>query len=327
MTRDDEALVSVIVLTWNSRTFLEGCLSSVLSQTHRAVELIVVDNASTDGSADYVKEAFPAAVLVRNESNLGFCAGNNIGLRSARGAYVLFLNADATLDPSFLERALPAFRRGPSFGMVAGKVLRFDRRTLDTTGQMLTRSRRVKERGYGEIDRGLYDKPGEVFSVCGAAALYKSATIQDISLDGEFFDEDFFAFGEDADAGWRAQRLGWRCAYEPGAVAAHYRGGTQATRPEGHVRRREMARRPPHIQAHIVKNRYLAMIKNETVGSFLANLPFILAWELVLWSWLLMFSPSTVPILWGHRRLIGRALEKRRALRRRAAHQAARLGA
>ena len=323
----DARLVSVIVLSWNSREFLEECLASVLRQTHPEVELIVVDNASTDGSAALVKQRFPEASLVENAANIGFCAGNNVGVRRARGGFVLFLNADAILEPDYLERALAALEAGASIGMVAGKVLRFDRRTLDTTGQILTRGRRVKERGYGETDLGQHDRPGEVFSVCGAVALYRRLVVDDVSLAGEFFDEDFFAFGEDLDVGWRARRLGWRCVYEPRARAYHFRGGTQAVRPEGHARRREMTRRPPQIQAHIVKNRYLAMIKNETPGSFLVNLPFILGWELVLWAWLIMFSPATVPILWGHRGLIGRALRKRRALRSRAAHQTARLGA
>lgn len=316
-------LISVIVLSWNSRDFLEGCLTSVMRQTWPAVELIVVDNGSTDGSPRLVRERFPSAILVENGANVGFCAGNNVGLRHSRGVHVLFLNADATLDPPYLEEALKPFAEDPEVGMVAGKVLRFDRRTLDTTGQLLTRGRRVTERGYGEEDRGQYERPGEVFSVCGAAALYSRVAIEDVSVDGEFFDEDFFAFGEDIDAGWRARTMGWRCRYQPSAVAAHYRGGTQTARRDGPGRGREMIRRPPHIQAHIVKNRWLAIVKNEAPGSFLAHLPFILAWDLVIWLYLLIFSPTTVPILWGHRHLLRRALGKRRAIRSRAAHRAA----
>ncbi|HEY3175606.1 MAG TPA: glycosyltransferase family 2 protein [Candidatus Polarisedimenticolia bacterium] len=316
-------LVSVIVLSWNSREFLDGCLTSVMRQTWPAVELIVVDNGSTDGSPQLVRERFPSALLVENAGNLGFCAGNNVGLRRSHGAHVLFLNADATLDTGYIEKALEPFAEDPRVGMVAGKVLRFDRRTLDTTGQILKLNRRVMERGYGEEDRGQYEQPGEVFSVCGAAALYRREAIDDISMDGEFFDEDFFAFGEDLDAGWRARTMGWLCRYQPAAVAAHYRGGTQTARRDGAGRHREMTRRPPHIQAHIVKNRWLAILKNEAPGSFLAHLPFILAWDLVIWLYLLIFSPTTVPILWGHRRLLGRALGKRRAIRSRAALRAA----
>lgn len=316
-------LVSVIVLSWNSREFLPACLSSVLAQTHPAVELIVVDNASADGSADLVAADCPSAILVRNAENLGFCAGNNVGLKRARGAAILFLNADARLEPTYLEEALKPLAADPRTGMVAGKLLRFDGRTLDTTGQILTRSRRVKERGYGEPDRGQYDTPSEVFSVCGAAALYRREVVEAVGPDGQFFDEDFFAFGEDLDAGWRARRLGWVCRYQPTAVARHYRGGTQTSRPDGPARRREMARRPPSIQAHIVKNRYLTMIKNDRAGALLANLPFILAWELVLWGYLTIFSPATLRILWSHRRLFGRAFGKRRALMSRGALKAA----
>ncbi|HET6373199.1 MAG TPA: glycosyltransferase, partial [Candidatus Polarisedimenticolia bacterium] len=99
-------LVSVIVLSWNSRKFLEGCLRSVLAQTHPRVELIVVDNASTDGSAELVRGLFPQVDLVVNDRNLGFCAGNNVGLKRAGGVYILFLNADALLEPTYLEEAL-----------------------------------------------------------------------------------------------------------------------------------------------------------------------------------------------------------------------------
>src|SRR5262249_20687896 len=131
-------LVSVIVVSWNSSEFLDGCLSSVLTQTLPDVELIVVDNGSTDGSAGLVKERFPRATLVENGRNLGFCAANNIGLARSRGDFVLFLNADAVLTPSYLEEALREMEVDRSVGMVAGKVLRFDRRTIDTAGQRLT---------------------------------------------------------------------------------------------------------------------------------------------------------------------------------------------
>lgn len=311
MTGRTTGRVSVIVLSWNSRRFLPDCLASVLAQNWPSVELIVVDNASTDGSATLVKERFAGVVLVESPVNLGFCGGNNLGLTRATGEFVLFLNADAILEPDYLEEALKPFADDPRVGMVAGKVHRFDRTTIDTTGQLMSRSRRVKERGYDEPDRGQYDEPGEVFSVCGAVALYRRSVVDAISLDGEFFDSDFFAFGEDFDAGWRARRLGWICRYQPAARALHFRGGTQTVQ-TGRPGWPQMARRPPAIQAHIVKNRYLMMIKNERPGSFILNLPFILAWDLVIWAYLIIFSPATVPILWTHRHLVGRALDKRR---------------
>lgn len=312
-------LVSVIVVSWNSRRFLEGCLSSVRGQTWPNVQLIVVDNASTDGSASYVKSAFPEALVVENPDNLGFCAGNNAGLRLARGVYILFLNPDATLSRNFIEEAIAPFHSDARVGMVAGKVTRFGGEILDTAGQILTRGRRILERGYGEPDHGQFDRPGDVFSVCGAVALYRRELIESVSIDGEFFDEDFFAFGEDLDIGWRARNMSWRCWYQPSALARHYRGGSQTKSRDasGWRQRHEMTRRSPAIQAHIVKNRYLTMIKNESAGSFALNLPFILAWDLALWSYLIVFAPRTLPILWRHRGLLRRAFDKRRALRAR----------
>jgi len=314
-----QPLVSVIVLSWNSRRFLEGCLASVEAQTHPRVELIVVDNGSEDGSAGFVAARFPGAILLPQERNTGFCAGNNAGLKAAQGGHILFLNADARLEPRFLEEAIRPLESDPRIGMVSGKLVRFDGATLDTTGQIFTRSRRVLERGYDEPDRGQYDQPGEIFSTCGAAALYRRALIDSISIDGEFFDEGFFAFGEDFDVGWRARNMGWRCWYQPTAIAAHYRGGTQPAQGGESRRRGAMARRPPAIQAHIVKNRYLAMLKNDSPASFILNLPFILAWDLLLWGHLMLRSPRAIPLLWGHRRLVGRALRDRRLLRDRAA--------
>jgi GT2 family glycosyltransferase len=267
-----------------------------------------------------VKSAFPEALLLENPENLGFCAGNNAGLRLAEGVYILFLNPDATLSATYIEEAIAAFGADARIGMVAGKVTRFDGEILDTAGQILTRGRRIRERGYGEPDHGQLDRPGDVFSVCGAVAFYRRELIESVSIDGEFFDEDYFAFGEDLDVAWRARNMSWRCWYQPTAVARHYRGGSQTRPRDGArwLRRREMTRRPPAIQAHIVKNRYLTMLKNESPASFAINLPFILAWDLALWSWLIVRTPRTLPILWGHRALLRRALDKRRALRARA---------
>ena len=309
-------LVSVIVLSWNSRRFLEGCLSSVREQAWPNVQLIVVDNASSDGSASYVRAAFPEALVVENPENLGFCAGNNAGLRLAEGAYILFLNPDATLSRTFIEEAIAPFGADARIGMVAGKVTRFGGEILDTAGQILTRGRRIRERGYGEPDHGQFDRPGDVFSVCGAVAFYRRELIESVAINGEFFDEDYFAFGEDLDVAWRARNMSWRCWYQPSALARHCRGGSQTHPAQASwLGRHEMTRRPPAIQAHIIKNRYLTMLKNESAASFVVNLPFILAWDLVLWSWLILFAPRTLPILWGHRGLMRRALDKRRALR------------
>jgi len=300
------------VVSWNSRRFLSDCLRSVAAQTRREVELIVVDNGSTDGSADFVAAEFPSATLIRNSSNEGFCRANNAALKRATGVFILCLNADAILEPDFIENALAGFRAIHRVGMVSGKILRFDGVTIDSAGQMLTRARRIVDRGYGERDAPRFDEPGEIFSVCGAAALYWRAMIDSVSTDGEFFDESFFAFGEDMDVAWRAQRAGFRAWYQPSARVRHFRGGSQTGKPGLLGRFFQTARRPAGIRAHIVKNRWLMILKNDTLRAYLKDLPFIAAWEAAQGLWLLFAAPSTIPHLWRAREAFGRAWRRRR---------------
>ena len=311
MSGEAPPLVSVIVVSWNSRRFLPGCLGSVEEQTHPAVETIVVDNGSTDGSAELVAGRFPRARLLKNRDNLGFCRANNDALKHCGGVFILCLNADAVLERDFLEKALPVFGADPRVGMVSGKVSRFEPGILDSAGQLLTRARRIRDRGYGERDRGLYDEPCEVFSVCGAVALYRREMVEAVSSAGELFDETFFSFGEDMDVCWRARRAGWIARYEPSARARHFRGGSQTGERSLAGRFSQMARRPHPVRAHIVKNRYLMIIKNDTPGALLRDLPFVLAWEAAQWGWLLLASPRTLPHLWRMRGTLGRALRRR----------------
>ncbi|MBI3621652.1 MAG: glycosyltransferase family 2 protein, partial [Nitrospirae bacterium] len=223
--------VSIVVINWNSGRYLADCVPSILAQTLPPREVVVVDNASTDDSVAVGRQAFEAngrgascrVEWIMNGHNAGFSRAANQGIAASTGDWVLVLNPDVVLTPTFLEEAWKALNDRPDVGSLAPKVLRFDHRTIDTTGQFIRADGRVRERGYGEADRGRYDQAGEVFSVCGAAALYRRAMLEDTAVDGEYFDEDFFAFYEDADLGWRARQRGWRCWYQPTAVACHAR--------------------------------------------------------------------------------------------------------
>jgi GT2 family glycosyltransferase len=306
-----EGRVSVIVVSWNSRQYLPGCLASVAAQTHPDVETIVVDNGSTDGSADLVADRFPGAILLRSAANEGFCRANNLALMRASGVFILCLNADAVLEKDYLERALAAIGTDARVGMVAGLVHRFDGRTIDSAGQFLTRARRVRDRGYGQLDAGNYATAGEVFGVPGAVALYRREMVDAIAEEGRFFDEAFFAFWEDMDVAWRARRAGWKALYVPSARARHYRGGTQAAPGSFLGRIFQMPRRPGEIQAHIVKNRWMMILKNDTPGAFLRDLPFIAAWEIIQGAYLLFAAPRVIPHLWRMRGTIAGAWRRR----------------
>jgi GT2 family glycosyltransferase len=316
----ERAPVAVVIVTWNAATWVADCLGSLRGLVRSPAEVVVVDNGSSDGTAAIVREGFPEAVLVECGGNVGFCRANNLGISRTRSPLVLVLNPDARLAPGFIEELLPAFD-DPRIGIAAGKLLRPDGRTLDSAGQMLARSRQPLDRGYGEADEGRFDSDAEVFGACGAAALYRRSMLEEVAdPGGEVFDERFFAFYEDLDLAWRARRLGWRAAYRHRAVGWHARGAT-ASRES--VRRRKMAflHRSAEARFHIAKNRYLTILRNDTPGAYLRDLPFVLGRDLALGGMLLLTSPGVLLRLWRERTVFGGALEKRRLDSARPRHQ------
>ena len=213
-------LISVIVLNYNGRRFLDGCLSSLASQTQTNFEVILVDNGSSDGSPEYVKSQYPWVRLVRNEENLGFAGGTNAGIRAAKGSCILTLNNDARADSRFIEELVRPLA-DPRVGVCAAKMLFPDGR-INSAGICVSRSGAAWDRGIFEPDQGQYDFPEEVFGACAGAALYRKEMLDEIGL----FDEDFFLYLEDVDLAFRARLAGWKCVYVPGARAVHYHGGT-----------------------------------------------------------------------------------------------------
>ena len=289
--------VSVSIASYNNRAIIADCISSVLAQSHPDIEVVLVDNASTDGTAEFVRENFPAVRVVVNRQNELFCGAQNKGIRAGTGEYVLVLNSDVVLDARFVEEALAAMCNDQGIGSVSGRILRSGGGVIDTAGLLLGRDRRPVDRGYGEPDDGRYMEPGYVFGAGGVAPLYRRAMLDDIAEDGEYFDEAFGAFYEDLDLSWRAAARGWKAWYAPSAVAYHMRGATARTeRP----RRRFLmnygfARLPDGLKSRLVVNRYLTMVKNDTLAGAARNLPHILLYDMKIWSYMLFFSPGTIP--------------------------------
>jgi GT2 family glycosyltransferase len=216
----DASLACAIVLNYNGRGFVEESVRSLLGQDLPGLEVIVVDNASTDGSAEDIERAFSGRLrLIRSARNLGFGAGNNLGIREARGRHVILLNNDAVAAPSFARELVAAAEADDSVGMVAAKVLEYARRdVLDTVGHLLYPDGLNRGRGRLETDRGQYDACRTTLFPSGAAALYTRRMLDDIGL----FDESFFLYGDDAELGLRGRVAGWSCALAPRAIAYHH---------------------------------------------------------------------------------------------------------
>jgi GT2 family glycosyltransferase len=215
-------LISVVVVNWNRRELLRACLASLACQSGVTFETIVVDNGSTDGSASLAEGEFGARVI-RNSENRGFCAANNQGIAAARGEFIALLNNDAEADPQWLCELHRACASRAEVGMAASKILVWeDPSRIDKAGHLIFPDGQNRGRGSGAVDRGQFDDDADVAWPDGCAAMYRKSMLDTIGG----FDEDFFAYGDDAELGLRARIAGWQSVYAPGAVVRHHRGST-----------------------------------------------------------------------------------------------------
>ncbi|MFC1713116.1 glycosyltransferase family 2 protein [Candidatus Poribacteria bacterium] len=213
-----KSLVSIIILNWNGLEHLEICLPSVVGQTYENIEVVVVDNGSTDDSIEYVKENYDSVKLICNSDNVGFAEGNNVGIRGASGEYIVVLNNDTEVDENWISAFVKVAEEHPDAGMLACKILSYyDRKQIDCVGHLIYPDGLSRGRGRGEIDEGQYDKVEEVAFPSGCAALYRREMLEQIGL----FDKDFFIYVEDSDLGIRGRLAGWKCFYVPDAVVYH----------------------------------------------------------------------------------------------------------
>ncbi len=269
MMSDSAPSVTVAIVTFNSAAYIERCLDEVLQQDYHPLKVIAIDNASEDNTVPLLLRYRHCVRIIQNDHNKGFAAGQNQAIQASESDWVLTLNPDVRLTPDFVARLVAAGESDKQIGSVCAKLLTMNpdwslpaRPHFDSTGIYMTPAFRHLDRGSRQPDDGRFDRPEYVFGATGAAALYRRRMIEDISLDGEFFDEAFFAYREDADVAWRAQLLGWKCLYAPSAVAYHVRSVLPSNRRS----------QPPMINMHSVKNRFLLRIKNTTPGVYARNL-------------------------------------------------------
>ncbi len=210
--------VSIIIPHLNGRHHLDDCFQSLRRQTFADFEVILVDNGSTDGTQEFVRENYPEVRLLELGENRGFTGACNAGWQAAQGEFVILLNNDTEVDAHWLAEIVDAFARHPEAGSVASKMLLFDRRDhFHTAGDFVRLDGIPGNRGVWQQDVGQYDQEEYVFSACGGSAAYRQTMLVEIG----FLDDDFFFSCEDVDMGWRANLAGWRVLYVPTAVVYH----------------------------------------------------------------------------------------------------------
>ncbi len=307
-------LVSVTVVTYNSGRFIKRCLESVLEQKYGNMEVVIIDNASTDGTVDLLEQFADRCRIYYNDENVGFASAQNQAIALSRGEWVLTLNPDVLLLPNFIQALVDAGQVDPKVGTICGKLLTIrptfdlpEKELVDSTGIYFTPMLRHLDRGSQEVDNGHFLNFEYVFGATAAAALYRRQMIDDIKISDEFFDPDFFVYREDADVAWRAQLMGWRCIYTPLARGYHVRAVLPGNR-------RAL---PPVINMHSVKNRFLMRIKNMTPDLYKRNWWSITCRDAVVLSACLLHEHSSLK---AFAYLIGnykRVWQKRREIMRR----------
>jgi GT2 family glycosyltransferase len=307
-------LVSITIVTYNSGRFIKRCLDSVLSQKYPHKDVVVVDNASTDGTIDILGQYEETCRVVYNDGNIGFSAAQNQAIKLSSGDWVLTINPDVLLMPNFIQTLVDAGESDSKIGTVCGKLLTMTPQfeiprhpLVDSTGIYFNPMLRHLDRGSREVDNGHYLQYEYVFGATAAAALYRRAMIHDISLRGEFFDEDFFVYREDADVAWRAQLLGWQCLYVPAARGYHVRKVLPGNR-------RAL---PPEINMHSVKNRFLMRMKNISLDLYWRNWFSITARDLMVVLCCLLWEHSSLKAFWFLARNWKPFLVKRREIQKR----------
>lgn len=308
-------LVSIIVVTCGINDYPKFCLDSIKEQIHSNFEIIVIDNSLNKNFHRELKQCYPDIKLYFSSRNLFYCEALNLGIQISRGDFILCLNDDVVLDKSFIQEALKGFSIDKRIGIVSGKILRFDKKIIDSTGLFLSIWRTAKERGYGLKDKGQYEKEGYIFGVNGAVAFYRRKMLENVKLDSDYFDTDYHIFYEDLDIAWRAQNLGWRAYYVPCAIAYHHRGATVRA---NHGIDKPYARRylSDVLHLNLINNRYFTLIKNESCLDFLLHLPFILFYDFLVLSYILFFRPHLIKKFFSNIKCLRSALKKRRLIKK-----------
>ncbi len=329
--------ISINIVTWNSMAYIPELLESISKQTYTNFNVLIVDNASTDGIELFLKEKFPRVTFIRNARNLGFSGAHNQGIRYAlehwgmddlADKFILVNKPEFIFTPTYLERLVESAEQQESFGVFGGKLLRaygerlgdeLLRETvksdlIDSTGLRFHKNFTCTDRGAGEMDKGQFEDAEEVFAICGASMLIRAQAFQDVRYQDEFFDHDFFAFEDDVDLAFRMHYMGWNAWYEPKAVAYHCRGRFGQENRRVWSRLFHSTKKSRASRYYSVRNHWLFLLKNLDVISLIVLFPRLFLTEFVRCLRLFFFDWANIRAIFDTIRLIPRILAKRRSI-------------
>jgi GT2 family glycosyltransferase len=282
----------ISVVTWNSADSIKACIESILNQSYSDYILYIVDNASADDTFSIVKSITDVRIkAIKLESNTGFCGGHNHVLSQTQSDFVLLVNPDIILSSDYIEKAMHTITKSEHIGTVCGLLLQSAATDpecrIDSAGLNMMPSRIMGLRYHGEKLSDVSLAEAEVFGADGALPLYRRAMITYISINGQFFDEMFFAHKEDWDVSWRSAIYGWKTIFDPACIAVHPR----VFKPGNLKLRKNMS---TQIKIDAVKNQLILLLKNESGKRFILNFFHIVPRQLMIFFYILFFERTSL---------------------------------
>ncbi|MES2284327.1 MAG: glycosyltransferase family 2 protein [Bacteroidota bacterium] len=282
----------ISIVTWNNAPTIYNCLLSVLNQSFSDFQLFIVDNNSADETRSIIESFSDSRIkFFKFNRNTGFCGGHNYSLQNSESEFALLVNPDIIMRPEYIKNALEVMMKNKQIGTVCGLLLQNDadgESFIDSAGMEMKRSRIMQLRFHGENIKNVVLKgEEEVFGADGALPLYRRAMIDDVSVNGQFFDEMFFAHKEDWDVSWRSSLFGWKAYFSPSCIAIHPR----SFKPKSLKTRGAMSK---EVKFHAVKNQLLLLIKNQSASGFVRNIFFIVPRQIMIFVYILFFEFSSL---------------------------------
>lgn len=265
-------LISAVIVNWNGEKYLYKCIESLLQQSYENIEIIVIDNDSTDDSVKLIKENFLDDVKLIENKNIGYAGGANTGIVNSKGGYIMIANPDVVFEKEYLSKCIEKLEEKNENAAVIGKLLKYDFdkdeiiNIIDSAGIALNHKRQGRDIGQNDVDNGQYEEDRRIFGVCGAAAIFKRDALEDTKIHNEYFDSDFFAYKEDIDICWRLNLYGYKCFYVHDALAYHGRGMNSSKGIINTIKNRR--NQSEFLKGISFRNHYSMLIKNEVQYTF-----------------------------------------------------------
>lgn len=311
-------MISIVIINYNTKHLLQSCIESLLQQTYVDREIILIDNDSHDGSCAFVQEKFPSVTAVCNKDNIGYSGAANQGIKLAKGEYVMLMNPDIKFEPDYIEKCITKMEEDQKIAAICGKIYKYDfekdKKTnfIDTVGLFCFRNRRVIDDGQGLEDKGQFDQEKEVFGISGACPIYRKEALEDVKIEDEYLDDDFFMYKEDVDISWRFLLYGWTCYYLPSAVAYHGRGTGVLKRFTHTEVLRNRSKLNKFQKYYSYKNQRLMQLKNEYWSGLFKDFFPIIGKEILVAGYIIFREPQLIKSWFHMLSQIPSALKKRR---------------